>query len=251
METDADLFPGPTSGRLSAVAKEEAINVIATYYVEVDGAIYNQATVFDRNGEIAGYYRKVQPTASEVGVVRAGSELPVFQLDFGKIAVMICLDIYFSEITRIYAHKGAEIVFWPTVMHGPTQAGVLAQLTSRAHDHSLVMVESNVAGHPPYAPYAGRFRPGTARIIDHNGDLLSQTGRRHGVAVADVDLDEVRLGSSCVLIREPDIFREDMESITRLELFAREYAALAESQRRHAPYFSNVDQPLPEKEQTS
>jgi predicted amidohydrolase len=250
MESDADLFPGPTSGRLGAVAKEEGINVIATYYVEVEGRIYNQATIFNRNGEIVGFYRKVQPTASETGVVSAGSELPVFDLDIGRVAVMICLDVYFSEITRIYAHKGAEIVFWPTVMHGPTQSGVLAQLTSRAIDHSLVIVESNLSGHPPYAPYAGRYRPGTARILDHNGDIIAQTGRRHGIAVADIDLDEKRLTSWAVLIREPDQFREDMESITRLDLFAREYAALVGSQRRHAPYFDSVDQPQSEKEQT-
>jgi predicted amidohydrolase len=249
LEFDADLFPGPTSGRLGAVAKELGINVIATYYVDVEGSIYNQATLFDRNGEIAGWYRKVQPTASECGTIRAGNELPVFQLDFGRVAVMICMDLYFGEIARIYAHKGAEILFWPTVMHGPTQSGVLAQLTSRAIDNSLVMVESNVAGHPPYAPYAGRYRPGTGRILDHNGDVLAQTGRRHGVAFADVDLDEARLTSNVVLIREPDYFREDIESITRLDLFAREYAALAGTQRRNADYFSSVDQPEVEKEQ--
>jgi hypothetical protein len=39
-----------------------------------------------------------------------------------------------------------------------------------------------------------------------------------------------------------------MESITRLDLFAREYALLASEQRRHTPYFASLDQPEPEKE---
>jgi predicted amidohydrolase len=153
--------------------------------------------------------------------------LPVFVLDFGRIAVMICMDIYFPEIPRIYALKGAEVLFWPTVTHGPTQEILRTQLTARAVDNSIVLVESNFANHPPYAPYSGRFRPATARILDHNGDILAQTGRRHGVAIAEVDLDEVRLTSGCVLKREPDHIREDLERITRLDFYAKEYATLA------------------------
>ena len=164
---------------------------------------------------------------------RWAEDLPVFDLDFGRIAVMICMDIYFPEIPRIYAFKGAEILFWPTVSHGPTQESLRTQLTARAIDNSLIVVESNLANHPPYAAYAGRFRPATARIIDHNGDILAQTGRRHGVAIATVDLDELRLTSQCVLIREPDHTREDLQRITRLDLYAREYGRLSRKQKRY------------------
>jgi hypothetical protein len=59
-------------------------------------------------------------------------------MDFGRIAVMICMDIYFPEIPRIYAFKGAEILFWPTVSHGPTQETLRTQLTARAVDNSLI-----------------------------------------------------------------------------------------------------------------
>jgi predicted amidohydrolase len=235
---DAEEMPGPTSERFARAARDGAINVLANWYVREGDAVYNQTTIFDRTGAIAGIYRKVQPTGGEARLVRAGSELPVIELDFGRIAVMTCMDIYFPEIARIYAHRGAEVLFWPTVMHGPTQEGVLAQLRSRAIDNSLIVVESNMAGHPPYAPYAGRYRPGTARIIDASGDVLAQTGRREGVAVAEVDLDEVRLTSWCVLFREPDHFREDLASMTRLDLYAREYAALSQTQARNAEYFA-------------
>ncbi len=244
-ELEPEPFPGPTSTMLSEAAREGRINVIATWYVEIDGRVYNQATIFDRDGAVAGWYRKVQPTAAEAKVIRSGSAFPVFRLDFGTVAVMICMDIHFPEIARIYAHKGADVIFWPTTMYGPTREGLQAQITARAIDNSVVIVESNMAGHPPAASYAGRHLPATARIVDHNGDILAQTGRRHGIATAEIDLDEVRLTSGCVLIREPDQFREDLASITRLDLFAREYAAIAASQRRHDPYFSNLDDPEP------
>lgn len=229
----AEQYPGEYTQAFRQAARESQINLVAPYLVRVGESTFNQATILDRQGEVVGYYRKVQPTGAESRHVTPGDELPVFALDFGKIAVMICMDIYFPEIPRIYAFKGAEIVFWPTVTHGPTQEALRTQLTARALDNSLIMAEANLAGHPPYAAYAGRFRPATARIIDHNGDIIAQTGRRHGVAIATVDLDEVRLTSDCVLIREPDHTREDLESIARLDLYAKEYHALAENQERY------------------
>jgi predicted amidohydrolase len=232
LEYYAEEFPGRITRKFQASARNHRMNLIAPYLVRSGGKIFNQATVIDRKGKIVGFYRKVQPTAEEAHTVTAGSELPVFDLDFGRIAVMICMDIYFPEIPRIYAFKGAEILFWPTVTHGPTQEALCTQATARALDNSLFVVESNLANHPPYAPYIGRFRPATARIIDHNGDILAQTGRRHGVARATVDLDEKRLTSQCVLKREPDEIREDLESITRLDLYAREYAKISKLQRR-------------------
>lgn len=233
LEYHAEEFPGDFTRGFQRAARKHDINLIAPYLVRSHKRIYNQATIFDRKGKIVGFYRKVQPTAEEGRHVAPGNELPVFDLDFGRIAVMICMDIYFPEIPRIYAFKGAEIVFWPTVSHGPTQESLRTQLTARAIDNSLVLVEANLANHPPYAAYIGRYHPATARIIDHNGDILAQTGRRHGVAVASVDLDEVRLTSQCVLIREPDRMREDLESITRLDLYAKEYAKIARRQKRH------------------
>ncbi|HUI10874.1 MAG TPA: carbon-nitrogen hydrolase family protein [Bacteroidota bacterium] len=233
LEYYAEDFPGEFTRQFSAAAKKHAINLVAPYLVRSGKRLYNQATVFDRRGKIAGFYRKLQPTAEESRHVTPGNEFPVFDLDFGRIAVMICMDIYFPEIPRIYAFKGAEILFWPTVSHGPTQEALRTQLAARALDNSLVVAEANLANHPPYAPYSGRFRPATARILDHNGDIIAQTGRRHGVAVAAVDLDEVRLTSSCVLIREPDHMREDLQRITRMDLYAKAYAAAARKQKRY------------------
>jgi predicted amidohydrolase len=228
----AEDYPGEHTEAFRREAERSRIHIVAPYLVRLGTTMFNQATVIDRKGSIVGYYRKVQPTGDESRYIAPGGELPVFDLEFGRIAVMICMDIYFPEIPRIYAFKGAEIVFWPTVTHGPTQEALRTQLTARALDNSLVLVEANLAGHPPYAPYSGRFRPATGRIVDHNGDIIAQTGRRHGVAVATVDLDEVRLTSGCVLIREPDHTRADLQSLTRMDLYADEYLELARKQQR-------------------
>ena len=213
-------------------ARKHSIAVIAPFFVS-DKAIYNQATVFNASGDVVSNYRKVQPTGSEAQWVTPGNDFPIFDLGFAKIAIIICMDIYFPEIARIYAMKGAEILFWPTTTHGPTQSGLEAQLRSRAIDNSLWIVESNLAGHPPYAPYNGRYHPGNARIVDFNGDIIAQTGRRGGIAIADIDLDERRTTANVVLIHDPDNTRADLESLARMDLYAKEYAKIAEHQQRY------------------
>jgi predicted amidohydrolase len=213
-------------------ARKHSIAVIAPFFVSDGSAIFNQASVFNASGNSVGSYRKVQPTGSEAQWVTPGNEFPIIDLGFAKIAIMICMDIYFPEIARIYAMKSAEILFWPTTTHGPTQSGLEAQLRSRAIDNSLWIVESNLAGHPPYAPYNGRYHPGNARIVDFNGEIVAQTGRRAGLAIADIDLDERRTTSNVVLIHDPDDTRADLEFLARTDLYAKEYASIADRQNR-------------------
>lgn len=217
----------------SEAARKNSIAVVAPFYVRDGNKVFNQATVFNAEGDEIGFYRKAQPTGHEAKWITPGSEFPIIDLGFAKIAVMICMDIYFPEIARMYAMKGVEILFWPTTTHGPSQSGLLAQLQSRAIDNSLYIVESNLAGRPPYAPYSGRFYPGNARIVDFNGDIIAQTGRRDGLALCDIDLDERRQTSSVVLIHEPDDTRADMESLARMDLYAKEYSTIAERQKRY------------------
>lgn len=228
----AESYPGADTRAFSAAVRRARINLIAPYLVRAGRRLYSQATVFDRKGAVAGIYRKVQPNGAELSYITPGNRLPVITLDFGTVAVMLCMDIYFPEIARIYAMKGVEILFWPTITHGPTQQALLAQLRARAIDNSIVLVESNLAGAPPYAPYNGRAYPATGRIVDHNGDILAQTGRRPGLAIAEVDLDEIRLTSECVLLREPDHMRDDIHRLIRAGLYAREYSALAKTKHR-------------------
>ena len=221
------------SSFFSDAARELGIAIIAPFYVKDGNMTFNQASVFNANGTLAGMYRKAQPTGAEARWITPGDAFPIIDLGVARIGIMICMDIYFAEIARIYALKGAEIIFWPTVTHGPTQSGLEAQLRTRAMDNSLYLVESNLAGHPPYAPYKGRFYPGNARIVDFNGDIIAQTGRRAGLAIGDIDLDVRRVTEDVLLINDRDDTRTDLESLARMDLYAREYAAIAAKQKRH------------------
>lgn len=232
----AQTVPGPLSDMISERAAAHKMHVAANFPVRENERVFNQTTFYDRRGEVAGVYRKVQPTAGECAVngVTPGDSLPVIELDFGTVACMICMDIYFPEIVRILSLKGAEIVFWPTMAHGPSEFNLETQLRARAMDYNVYMVESNYSQAPPYAPYAGRCRPGRARIVDFDGHIIADTGHRPGIAVADIDLDEVRLGKSIVGFSDPDRMRPDLERLARLDLYAAELAEL--DTKRNRPY---------------
>jgi predicted amidohydrolase/ribosomal protein S18 acetylase RimI-like enzyme len=91
------------------------INIIGGSQFEVlDNTLYNVAYFFGRDGAI-GRQRKIHVTPAEWKWwgVNGGDKVEVFDTDCGRIAVMICYDIEFPEISRIAAQKGAQIFFVP------------------------------------------------------------------------------------------------------------------------------------------
>jgi len=73
--------------------------------------------LLDREGKVAGFYRKVYVFWSEN--VHAGREgVKVFDTDFGRISLLTCFDANFSELWSEADAKGAEIVFWPSAYGG-------------------------------------------------------------------------------------------------------------------------------------
>lgn len=91
------------------------INIIGgSHFVIEEDVLHNIAYLFRRDGTHGKQY-KIHITPSEKkwwGVV-PGNKVEVFDTDCGRIAIAICYDIEFPELTRIAAQKGAEIVFVP------------------------------------------------------------------------------------------------------------------------------------------
>jgi predicted amidohydrolase len=75
----------------------------------------NTAVLFDREGGVAGIYRKVHPVAglhSDVleGGITPGRKYEVFDCDFGRLGIQICWDLSYEDGWRALAEQGAEIV---------------------------------------------------------------------------------------------------------------------------------------------
>ena len=139
--------PGPLTDRISEIARKHDMYIIAPIY-EMDGdAVYNTAVVFDRNGNIMGKHRKTILPVMETWLVSAGDELEVFETDFGTIAIATCLELFYPEISTIYALKGADIIFNPLQLlsypweshHNPVSLRPPCERQDHPKDQSVVL----------------------------------------------------------------------------------------------------------------
>ena len=160
---------GPASRIISEKAAAYGMYVIAGLIERRDNHIFNTAALFGRDGSLVGKYEKTHVTFYELKHgVSCGSDYPVFDLDFGKIAINICYDEWFPEVTRLYALKGAEIVFLPVM------GGKPIMWRTRAMDDSIYYVAASVTPQ--------------SMIIDSSGVVLAQT-HDSGFVYADLNLD--------------------------------------------------------------
>lgn len=107
-----------------------------------DGKIYNSSYILDRNGVELGRYRKTQLTIGEHDLT-PGDDIPVFDLDFGKVGIMICFDNYFPEVARVLGLKGAELVLSP--LYGDTLIPQWEiKMKARAIDNSMYIASSQI-----------------------------------------------------------------------------------------------------------
>jgi predicted amidohydrolase len=165
-------------GRLTAVFSEKA-RQYGTYIVlclrEREGdRLYVTAVLIDRNGRIAGKYRKTHiPLCEAESGISAGTEYPVFDTDFGKIGMLICFDLLFPETARLLASRGAEIIFHPTIGDAPLAA------RARAADNGIHVVVS------------GTNEPSSSMIIDPLGEVIGAVEQEGmGVCMRELDLDK-------------------------------------------------------------
>ena len=200
----AQPIPGPHTHWAGKWAKRLNTNIVVSLRELKDGAIYNSAAVIDRTGKVVGVYRKTQLTIGEYGNgYDWGTELPVFDLDFGRIGVLICWDMWFPEAVRTLRLKGAEVIAYPIAGTGRSHFDWMWR--TRAMENGLVLAASISGGDT--AP---------ARILTPDGELLSETYYPQTYAAATVDLDEWRSRKTCqteqsgffnIQGRHPELYR--------------------------------------------
>lgn len=172
----AETVPGPTTESVSRRAKANSCYIICPIYTKRESRIWNSAIVIDRTGEVLGIYDKAHPVTSssdytvfEDGVT-PGRDIPVFDLDFGRVGIQICYDIGFPEGWEL-SKKGAKMVFWPSAYNGGFPLQVYAYI------HHYYVVSS--------------VRFDRSRIIDPCGVVLVETDQHVNVIHRDINLDFV------------------------------------------------------------
>lgn len=118
----AEPIPGPSTNMFGELAREYGVVIVMSLFERrAPGLYHNTAVVIERDGTIAGKYRKMHipddPAYYEKFYFTPG-DLGFHPIDtsVGRLGVMVCWDQWYPEAARLMALQGAEILIYPTAI---------------------------------------------------------------------------------------------------------------------------------------
>lgn len=118
----AVAIPGEATDFYSALAKEAGVVLVTSLFERrAPGLYHNTAVVFEKDGSIAGKYRKMHipddPAYYEKFYFTPG-DLDFMPIDtsVGRLGVLVCWDQWYPEAARLMALRGAEMLIYPTAI---------------------------------------------------------------------------------------------------------------------------------------
>ena len=205
LEELSETTPAVLEG-LIRLSEELHLTIIGSLPEKGADGIYNTAYVVDRDGFVAGSYRKVHlfsPT-KEDRYFEAGDKAVVAKTSLGPIGLMICYDLRFPELCRSLALQGAKIVAvmaqWPAVRVDHWKA----LLKARAIENQLFVLAANRCGGDGDLIYGGH-----SRIISPYGEVLKRAGKDPASLSASIDLrlvERARTKIPCLQERIPEAY---------------------------------------------
>ena len=118
----AETIPGPSTDFFGKLAKKLGIVLVTSLFEKrAPGLYHNTAVVFDRDGSIAGKYRKMHipddPASYEKFYFTPGDlGFKPIETSLGKLGLMVCWDQWYPEGARLMALNGAELLIFPTAI---------------------------------------------------------------------------------------------------------------------------------------
>ena len=118
----AEPIPGPSTQRYGELARELGVVIVTSLFERRAAGLYhNTAVVLERDGSIAGIYRKMHipddPGYYEKFYFTPGDlGFKPIQTSVGKLGVLVCWDQWYPEAARLMALQGAELLIYPTAI---------------------------------------------------------------------------------------------------------------------------------------
>ena len=118
----AEPIPGPSTQMFGEIAKQFGVVIVTSLFERRAAGLYhNTAVVIEKDGSIAGKYRKMHipddPAYYEKFYFTPG-DLGFHPIDtsVGRLGVMVCWDQWYPEAARLMALQGAELLIYPTAI---------------------------------------------------------------------------------------------------------------------------------------
>ncbi|MGO2129465.1 MAG: carbon-nitrogen hydrolase [Pseudoalteromonas prydzensis] len=205
----AETIPGPSSDTLGQLAKELSIVIVASLFEKrATGLYHNTAVVLEKDGTIAGKYRKMHipddPGFYEKFYFTPGDlGFAPIQTSVGKLGVLVCWDQWFPEAARLMAMAGAELLIYPTAIGWDPRDDEGEQtrqkdawvISQRAHAvaNGVPVISCNRVGHEsdPSGQSEGIQFWGNSFIAGPQGELLAEANNTDEQLLL-VELDQKR-----------------------------------------------------------
>jgi len=192
----AESIPGPSTERFGALARRLGIVIVTSLFEKrAPGLYHNTAVVLEKNGSIAGKYRKMHipddPAYYEKFYFTPG-DLGFQPIDtsVGRLGVLVCWDQWYPEAARLMALAGADLLIYPTAIGWEsTDAEEEKQrqkdawlISQRGHAvaNGLPVVAVNRVGHEPdpSGQTNGIQFWGNSFVAGPQGEFLAQAGNQ-------------------------------------------------------------------------
>ena len=204
----AETIPGPSTEYFGDLAKDLGVVIVTSLFERrAPGLYHNTAVVMEKDGSIAGKYRKMHipddPAYYEKFYFTPGDlGFRPIQTSVGSLGVLVCWDQWYPEAARLMALNGAQLLIYPTAIGGvgtdskeeqQTQRQAW-QLVQRGHSvaNGVPVVTVNRVGHEddPSGNTIGLDFWGYSFATGPQGEILAQFGTdEEGVKVVDIDLE--------------------------------------------------------------
>ena len=205
----AEPIPGPSTERFGALAKELGIVLVLSLFERrAPGIYHNTAVVLEKDGTIAGKYRKMHipddPLFYEKFYFTPGDlGFEPIRTSVGTLGVLVCWDQWYPEAARLMALSGVEMLIYPTAIGGvppdpdweQVQQRQAWQLVQRGHAvaNGLPVITANRTGvePDPTGHSTGIDFWGHSFITGAQGELLTEFEKsEEGVHVVELDLEQ-------------------------------------------------------------
>jgi N-carbamoylputrescine amidase len=202
----AEPIPGPSTDYFGALARELGVVLVTSLFERRAAGLYhNTAVVIERDGSIAGRYRKMHipddPAYYEKFYFTPGDlGFHPVRTSVGTLGVQVCWDQWYPEGARLMALQGAELLIYPTAIgweSTDTPAEQERQLRAwqtvqRGHAvaNGLPVVAVNRCGHEadPSGQTGGIDFWGHSFVAGPQGEMIAELGTDPEVALVDIDM---------------------------------------------------------------
>ncbi len=186
-----------TCRRLAGWARKYRLLLVGGSVPEAeDGLLYNSSFVYDAEGRQLARHRKIHLFDVDLPGMRfqesktftPGSEITVFDTDFGRMGVAICFDVRFPELFRAMARRGAEIICLPAQFNMTTgPAHWEPTLRMRAIDNEVFFAVAAAARYEGFSYECW----GHSMILDPYGTPIASADETEQLLLAEIDLSRI------------------------------------------------------------